>query len=132
MRIAKAGLLYFLLAFGAGFVLGTIRVVWVVPRFGTMVAELMETPIMLVVIILAARWTVRRLRLPPALAARLGVGLLALALLLVAEFTFVFWLRGLSIAEYLASRDPVSGTAYALMLGVFAIMPAVVFRRVAT
>jgi hypothetical protein len=45
--ILKAGLIYFAIVFGAGFVLGTIRTLWVVPRLGTRMAELMETPIML-------------------------------------------------------------------------------------
>ena len=49
MPILKAGVLYFALVFGAGFVLGTVRTIWVVPRVGTRTAELMETPIMLVV-----------------------------------------------------------------------------------
>jgi len=40
------------------------------------------------------------------------MGCVALGLLLAAEFTLVLWLRGLSISEYLASRDPVSGTVY--------------------
>jgi hypothetical protein len=61
MQILKAGVLYFAPVFGAGFVLGTIRILWVVPRFGTRMTELMETPIMFVVTILAARWIVRRL-----------------------------------------------------------------------
>lgn len=36
--------------------LGTIRTLWVVPRFGARTAELMETPIMLIVIVFSARW----------------------------------------------------------------------------
>jgi hypothetical protein len=52
------------------------------------------------------------------------MGGIALVLLLVAEFGLVLWLRGLSIREYLATRDPVSGTVYYVMLGVFAIMPS--------
>jgi hypothetical protein len=129
MKILKAGALYFAIVFGAGFVLGTIRILWGVPRFGTRVAELMETPIMLVVTILAARWVVRRLAVPPKASSRLGMGCVGLALMLVAEFTLVLWLRGLSISEYLASRDPVSGTVYYAMLGVFCIMPFLVSRR---
>jgi hypothetical protein len=129
MRIVKAGVLYFAIVFGAGFVLGPIRILWAVPRYGTRVAELMETPIMLVVTIVAARWIVRRLALPSTPSIRLGMGFLALGLLLVAEFTLVLWLRGLSISEYLASRDPVSGTVYYVLLGVFALMPVLVARR---
>jgi type IV secretory pathway TrbD component len=56
------------------------------------------------------------------------MGCVALGLLLIAEFTLVLWLRGLSISQYLASRDPVSGTACYVMLGVFAIMPVLVER----
>ncbi len=128
MQILKAGILYFTLVFGAGLMLGPIRILWLVPRFGIRLAELMETPIMLVVVILAARWVVRRFSLPPTFS-RLGVGLIALGLLLVAEFTLVLRLRGLTIAEYLASRDPVSGTVYYAVLGVFAVMPLLVARR---
>jgi hypothetical protein len=35
MQIAKAAVLYFALVFGTGFVLGTIRTLWVVPRLGS-------------------------------------------------------------------------------------------------
>jgi len=61
MPILKAGVLYFGLVFGAGFVLGTIRTLWVVPGVGARMAELMETPVMLVGTIVTARWMVLRL-----------------------------------------------------------------------
>jgi hypothetical protein len=35
MQVVKAALLYFALAFGAGFVLGTLRVLWLAPRVGS-------------------------------------------------------------------------------------------------
>ena len=60
---------------------------------------------------------------------RFGVGIVALALLFVAEFTLVLWLRGLTIHEYIARRDPVAGTVYIVMLGAFAIMPLLLARR---
>ena len=129
MQVLKAGLFYFALVFGAGFVLGPIRILWAVPRFGMRMAELMEAPIMFVVTIFAARWIVRHLALPPTVSIRLGMGSIALGLMLVAEFAFVLRLRGLSISEYLATRDPVSGTVYSLMLAVFAIMPLLGARR---
>jgi hypothetical protein len=80
VQILKAGVLYFALVFGAGFVLGTIRTLWVVPRFGTRMAELMETPVMLVVIIVASRWVVLHLAVPWAPSARLWMGGIALCL----------------------------------------------------
>ena len=60
MQILKAAVLYFALVFGAGFVLGTIRTLWVVPRAGIRAAELIESPIMLLVTVFAATWVVRR------------------------------------------------------------------------
>lgn len=131
-RILKTAALYFALVFGAGFALGTIRVLWAVPAFGERAAELMETPVMFVVTLFAARWIIRRFAPPPAAAttgSRLAVGVVALGLLLASEFSVVLWLRGLSLREYFASRDPVSGTVYLVMLGVFAVMPLFVDRR---
>jgi len=129
MKILKAGILYFALVFGAGFVLGIVRTLWVVPRFGARSAELMEMPVIFVVSILAARWIVQRLFVPPTLFARLAMGGLALALLVISEFSLVLWLRGLSIEEYFANRDPVSGMVYYVMLMVFALIPVVISRN---
>jgi hypothetical protein len=128
MQILKASMLYFGVVFGAGFLLGPIRILWVVPRLGLRMAELAEEPIMLVIIILAARWVVGRF-VPTKASSLLSMGGIALGLMLVAEFTFVAWLRGLSVREYLAGRDPVAGTVYYAMLGLFAIMPLLVARR---
>jgi hypothetical protein len=52
----------------------------------------------------------------------------ALALLLCAELAVVFFARGQTLGDYLASRDPVSGSAYAIALLLFAAMPAAVAR----
>jgi hypothetical protein len=126
MQIVKAAVLYFALVFGAGFMLGTICTLWVVPRLGKRRAELLEAPLLLVATVVAARWIVVRLGVPSVPSARLGMGCIALGLLLLAEFGLMLWLRGLTIREYLANRDPVSGTVYYAMLAVFALMPFLV------
>ena len=128
MKTLKAGILYFALVFGAGFMLGPIRVFWIVPRVGARMAELMESPVMFAVIIVAARWIVRRLAVPSTLSSRLGMGFIALGLLLVAEIMLAHRLWGLSLSEF-ASRDPVSGTVYYVLLGVFALMPLLLARK---
>jgi hypothetical protein len=128
MRTLKAGVVYFALVFGAGFVLGTIRTLWVVPSLGARAAELAEAPIMVGIAALAARFVVRRMAAPPEPSVRLALGTVALALMLVAEFTLVLWVRGLSIRDYLASRDPVAETAYYVALLLYAAMPSVVAR----
>lgn len=127
--ILKAAIIYFALVFGAGFILGTTRVLFVVPRFGERVAELMESPLMLGVTILAARWIVRRFRIPTAFSDRIAVGSVALVLLIIVEFTIVLWLRGLTLADYFRARDPLSGTVYYLLLILLAVMPLFVRRK---
>jgi hypothetical protein len=129
MQILKSALLYFALVFGAGFLLGTIRVLLVVPRLCVRTAELIEMPVMIAISFLVARWIIRRFPVPPSTTERIAIGLVALVLLLGAEFTFVLWLQGRTISEYLASRDPVAGTAYLIALGVFAVMPLLVGCR---
>jgi hypothetical protein len=101
-QVLKAGGLYFVVVFGVGFVLA--------------------------VTIVAARWTVLRLSVPMMWSSRLAMGGIALVLMLISEFGFVLWIRGLSIKEYFATRDPVSGAAYYLLLIVFAIMPVFISR----
>jgi hypothetical protein len=127
----KAGLCYFALTFGAGFLLGPLRILVLAPRVGARVAELAELPVMVAVTWLAARWTVRRFRVPSLNRARLVMGALAFALLLAAEFSLVLPLRGLTLEQYFATRDPVSGIAYYAALVLLALMPLVVERALA-
>ena len=128
MSILQSGLWYFSVVFAAGFMLGPIRVLWLVPRVGERTAELLEAPVMLLVIVFAARWIVGRFSAPPPASERLAVGGIALLLLLAAELTVVLWLRDLSIAQYTAERDPVAGLVYVAMLGLFGAMPLLVRR----
>ena len=79
---------------------------------------------MLVVIVLGARYTIRRFRLVQDIAVRLQVGFFALALSVAAELLLATMMQNRSIAQYIASRDPVSGSVYLLLLLVFASMPA--------
>jgi hypothetical protein len=128
MRSFKAALLYFALVLGAGFALGSIRVPLLVPRLGERYAELLEMPIMFMAIVLAARHVVRRFALPASLSVRLRVGFAALFMSVLAELLLAALLQGRSVAQYIASRDPVSGSVYLVMLLLFALMPSILAR----
>lgn len=128
MRILKAGFLYVALVFSAGFALGTIRTLWVVPRLGTRLAELIEAPLMIGISTIAARFVALRLSMPRRVRERLAFGIVSLALMLAVEFAFVLRLRGLSLHDYVTNFDPVAGTAYYLALLLFAVMPVFVAR----
>ena len=124
--MVKRALAYFALVFAAGFALGLVRVPLVEPAIGARWAEIAEAPLMLVAIWLAARFVLRRF--PTRGAPLLASGMLALAMMLAVESTVVLWLRGQSLGDYLSGRDPVSGSVYALMLLVFALMPGLLGR----
>lgn len=128
-RIIKAGLLYFIIVFAAGSVLGPIRILVAVPRLGERIAELVETSLMLIVIIFAARFVVRRFHLPPNVMYRLATGVFAFALGLLFEFGVVLKLRGLTLAEYFETRDPVATAVYYFTLVLFALMPLLVKKN---
>jgi hypothetical protein len=127
--ILGSGAAYFGIVFAAGFVLGSIRVPWLVPCLGVRYAELIEMPFMLVAMTLAAGFVVRRWSLPATAAVRLGVGAVALGLLVATELSLAWVFQGLSPARYVASRDPVSGGVFAAMLVVFALLPLAIGRR---
>jgi hypothetical protein len=84
---------------------------------------------MLTVIALGARWINRYLTATATSSTQISVGLFALALVLQAEIAVGVGLRGQSPVESLLNRDPVSGTIYYVMLGVFALMPWLLARR---
>ena len=128
VQVVEAGAVYFTIVFAAGFALGTVRMLWAVPRFGTRGAELAEAPVMLLVVALAARWTLRHFGALTQRSHWLAAGLVAFSLMLLAEFTGVLWLRGLSIEQYFATRDPVSAAVYDALLVLFAILPSLAFR----
>jgi hypothetical protein len=125
----KAALAYFAAVFAAGFALGVIRTLWVVPAIGVRSAELIEMPLMIVVSIIACRSVILLFAVPPFVWPRLKMGLLAVVLLVGAELGLNSLFFGRAASEYLTNRDPVSGTAYFLALGIFAAMPVLLKRR---
>lgn len=129
LEIVKFGLLYSTLVFVAGFILGRIRLLFVVPKIGERYAELIEMPIMLIGIFDSARFIVRKLQSEVKLNSYLYIGILALLVLLIFEFTLVLGLQGMSIEEYFVSRDPISGTAYVLSLLIYMLMPLLIERK---
>ena len=129
MREIRGGITYFILVYAAGWMLGPIRQFLVVPRLGETVAVMLEAPLMLAAIGAAALWVTRRFTLPSRLGARLAMGLVALALLLLAEAAAAVWLRGIGLAGYLARFATPPGVITLLLFLVFAVMPALVARR---
>lgn len=128
MKIAAAAALYFLTLFATGFLLGSIRVIWLEPRWGPIIAVLCEAPFILAAIVMAARWTPRVVRLESRLVSMLLVGLGALVLLLACDFAVGRLARGLGAQEQIARFATTEGLIYAALLVAFALMPAIANR----
>lgn len=125
MTAIKAGAAYFAIIFALGFVLGTIRVLILLPHVGEMTAVLMEGPF-----ILAASWFVcgtliRRFVVAARMAPRLVMGAAALALLLLAELLLGVYGFGRTLSEHFAHYGTAPGAiglAGQFLFGVFPIL----------
>ena len=122
-KTVRAALLYFAIVLGTGFVLGMFRVPILVPRIGERWAELAEMPFMAAVIFFSAGYVLRRY--PEICSPRrsLAAGVLALALSVAAELGLAVVLQDQTQANFIKSRDKVSGSVYIGLLLVFSLMP---------
>jgi hypothetical protein len=123
MRIVRAALVYFGIAFAAGFALGVVRGVFLEPRLGPFTAVLAETPVMLAICWIAAGWTMRRWLPGATPGAAAATGALWLVLLLGAEAAVGLGLRRLSLADTLAAFFTPPGLAGLAAQVVCAIFP---------
>lgn len=118
-----AGILYAVLMFGLGFVLGPIREFLLAPRLGPVVATVIEcVPMILAMAWLAPR-IARGMELPPRSRARWIMGGTALVLVLIAEMLLTLALRGLGPAGWIARYATAEGLIGVALLLVFAAMP---------
>ena len=128
MRIVLATLLYFAVVFGTGLVLGPVRLLWLEPRVGPAIAELIEAPFLVIAMVGAARWVPKIARTTENLRSSAFIGVGALVLLLMADFTVGYSLRGLALPEQLARFATAPGVIYAILLLLFALMPVLLKR----
>jgi hypothetical protein len=106
MRAGRAALAYWGIVFALGFVLGTVRVLWLAPRVGVLAATALELPVMLAASWIAAGWAVRRFGIADPGEA-LATGGLAFALLIAAEYALAAAVSGQTAGQWLADlRQP--------------------------
>jgi hypothetical protein len=123
MRVAIAGLLYFAIVFGAGFVFGVFREMVLTPVYGRTSAIMLEAPFMLLAIVAGAWIVVHRTASRWGKAALLMVGIVALLLVQVADFGVGLGLRGMNFQDQLAYLQTTAGQIYLGLLAVFVLMP---------
>lgn len=119
----KAGSSYFAAIFALGFVLGTARTLWLLPRVGELTAVALELPLMLA----ASWWLSARLTLrfevPAATPARLAMGALAFSLLMAAELFLSLVVFGMGCQTQLAHYATAAGALGLAGQVFFALIP---------
>ena len=128
MGLLRAALAYFLPVFALGFVLGTLRTLWLAPALGEVPAVAAELPVMLAASWLLARRVVRRYAIT-ATGAALAIGLIAFALLLLAELALAMTLAGQTPADWAAGLTRPAGALGLAGQALFALLPAMARNR---
>lgn len=125
MRILLTGIAYAAAVFSAGFMLGVLRTLVLVPLLGELAAVLVELSVILTIAWLVCTRILRRYLLSPKAAAAMGA--IAFLLLMLAEAGLSTLLAGRSLAEHLALYAQLAhqvGLAGQLAFAVFPWMQA--------
>lgn len=127
MQILLTGTAYVVAVFAAGFVLGVLRTLVLVPLLGELAAVLMELPVILTIAWLVCRRILRRWPLSPAAAAAMGA--IAFLLLMLAEGGLSTLLAGRSLSEHLALYAQLPHQVGLAGQLAFALLPWIQVRR---
>lgn len=121
----KAGVVYFVVVFGFGFILGAVRVLWVAPRLGEVIAVFLEAPIILALSWVISRWCVNYFEVHAGLATRLLMGMAAFALLIFAELGVGVIAFDRSVADHFAGYVSLPGAIGGSGQLIFAFLPVI-------
>ena len=128
MHALKAGIIYGLLGFAAGFIFGALREILFIPLFGDRAGHLIEFPMLLAAILLIASVVVRRTGIHTTSSA-VVMGIVGVSVLLAIESTFALAIMGQSTDEYLASFNVLKGELFPIGLAAMALAPVFFARR---
>src|SRR5215212_5117120 len=127
VRIISGAALYFVLVMIAGFALGTLRELVLVPALGRALGEPLEAPLMFAAIVASAWLATAWCRVPADLGARIAIGSLALALVLIAERALSPLVRG-SAEAWFDSFTPFTLALSVALWAAQALVPLLVRR----
>jgi hypothetical protein len=118
-----AAFAYTLGVFVFAFAAGTIRVTLVAPRLGTLLAVIIEAPIVLAVSWRVSLWCTRRFNVSRDARARILMGAVAFAVLMLLELGFSVLVFGETVGHYFAKYTSTPGVIGLVMQGCFATLP---------
>jgi len=119
----KTGATYFAAAFAVGFVLGTVRVLLLLPVVGETAAVLLEIPIILFASWIAARWSSTRFDVPAEMPPRVVMGAVGFAFLMLAELLVSSLIFGRSLEDTVTNYQSLPGVLGLSAQVIFALLP---------
>jgi hypothetical protein len=120
--------MYFAVVFAAGFVLGVVRVLLLVPRLGELPATMLELPAMLGISWVVCAKVIARYQVQPRMRPRLTMGVVALSLLIVAELVLSLTLFSRSINDFAHALMTAHGMIGLAGQVLFGLMPVIAAR----
>lgn len=126
-RVVLAGSAYVAAVFAAGFVLGVLRTLVLMPLLGALAAVLVELPLILTIAWLVCTRILMRWPLLPTSA--LGMGAIAFLLLMGAEAGLSMLLAGRNLSEHLALYSQLPHQLGLAGQLAFALIPGMQARR---
>jgi hypothetical protein len=120
---SRAGIAYTLCVFVFAFVVGTIRVTLVAPRLGTLLAVVLEAPIVLAVSWRVSLWCNRRFNVSRDPRARTLMGAVAFSVLMLLELGVSVLAFGETLDHYFAKYASTPGVIGLAMQVCFATIP---------
>ena len=118
-----AGLAYTLGVFVFAFAVGAIRVTLVAPRLGTLLAVILEAPIVLGASWRISLWSTRRFRISRDPDVRILMGAVAFTILMLLELGFSVLVFGETVSQYFGRYASTSGVIGLVMQVCFATVP---------
>ena len=123
-----AGIAYTVGVFAFAFAVGTIRVMLVAPRLGTLLAVVLEAPIVLAVSWRISLWCTRRFSVSRDSRARILMGAVAFSVLMLLELGFSVLAFGETLDQYFAKYASTPGVIGLAMQVCFATLPWVQYH----
>ena len=125
----KVGGLYFAIVFAAGFAFGAVRELFLIPSFGSLMAHILEVPLMLAVSFAAVIFLVRQFSVARSWGERISMGLFAFGLLILAEIGVGLGLMGLDPGEMITGYRTIEKQLGLAAQILFAAMPALLLLK---
>jgi small-conductance mechanosensitive channel len=127
MSAILAGTIYFICVFAVGVVLGTIRVLFIVPAIGATAAVLIEMPAILIWSWFICGRILREADLRPGMAPRMGMAVTSFVLVIVTELVLFVLTTGRPVRAFFVRYGEAAGAIGLLMQIMYGLLP--LFRR---